>query len=213
MERQIIVLLAIMLTANSGKGQVAMPADAESYRVAFEELHPIPAEYELRSVTSVELDKKPAYLFRYVTAVNQNPLGEHLSFIMDVESKKVRGFMHAARKYAQTEMLSAAESQQIAMDFLRRVDPHLAGSLNKLWIAQHNETLVLATEKSLVISGMKYKCYRPETDDYSWVIVGFDGSILSFERDIRWDMQAQARLTEKWLYDNWLLENGFTNLF
>jgi len=51
---------------------------------------------------------------------------------------------------------------------------------------------------------MKYKCYVPENDSWTWVIVGPDGNIMAFEQDIKW---KGGRITEKWLHDSWLLEH------
>ncbi|WP_372474657.1 hypothetical protein AB4865_05165 [Capnocytophaga sp. ARDL2] len=78
-------------------------------------------------------------------------------------------------------------------------------SVENLWIEPHNEEIIV-NGKSLSINGMKYKCFRPSHNDYAWVIVGSDGTIITFERDIFWDNHKQKCITEKWLHDNWRIE-------
>lgn len=213
MKRQLTILLTIMFCSSYAHAQDDLLPQTQAYIRSFENQYPIPSGYELQSINKVEVDKQSAYLFRYVTADNQGLLGEHFSFIMDEKSKEILGFMHAAKKYTDAKMLSKVETEVIAKRFLEKVDPQLAADLENLWIAQHDESIMIAPKTTLLISGMKYKCYRAAKNDYSWVIVGADGSILCYERNIKWDMAAQKRITEKWLHDNWILEMGYANRF
>lgn len=78
--------------------------------------------------------------------------------------------------------------------------------LENLWIDRHDEIITLKDEKNnesvnITISGMKYKCYLKDKDNYAWIIVGPDGKVITFEQGIIWD---NGRVTEKWLHDSWL---------
>lgn len=109
-------------------------------------------------------------------------------------------------------MLSRKETEDITKNFLIKIDKSLANDLENLWIERHDEQIFVDGGKATTVAGMKYKCYRESKDDYAWVIVGYGGSIVTFERDIKWNMQAQRRITEKWLHDSWVLDNTANNI-
>lgn len=173
----------------------------------FESKVVIPAGFEQTKVTLVEVDQKKAYLFRYEKPVNRGLLQEHFSFIVTANAPfRILGFTRMDVKYLDRDMLSEAQTREIATKFLLGIDADLANSLENLWIDKHGELMVI-DQREKPIFGMKYKCYRKSSGDYAWVIVGFDGSVITFERDIIWDNAANKRITQKWLHDNWILEN------
>lgn len=47
--------------------------------------------------------------------------------------------------------------------------------------------------------------YIPELKLWSWVIVGNDGQIFTFERNISWDFVNSCRLTGMWLHNHWIM--------
>lgn len=163
----------------------------------------IPSSYEFHSVKKVKVDNSWAYLFRYQKQRKDKLRGEHFSFIVSESDKKILGFTSMDKKYANQTMLSKEKVKEIALKFLQKMDKSLSESLQNIWIERHDEEIILGGEK-MSISGMKYKCYRSSREDYAWVIIGFDGAVITFERDILWDTKAQRRITEKWLHDNWL---------
>ncbi|WP_317912496.1 hypothetical protein [Carnobacterium maltaromaticum] len=67
-------------------------------------------------------------------------------------------------------LLTHEETEQIAKDFLTRLEPGYFEKLENLWVDQYDEEIII-NDKKLTISGMKYKCYLPETENYTWVIV------------------------------------------
>lgn len=85
-------------------------------------------------------------------------------------------------------------------------DESLANNLKNLWVDRHDEEISINNGEKTIIAGMKYKCYRSPGNDYAWVIVGFDGSVITFERNIKWNTSEHKRITGKWLHDNWLNE-------
>ncbi len=163
----------------------------------------IPEGYHLHSVKRVKVDAVFAYLFRYQKDTKDKLGEEHFSFIISEQEKQILGFTNMDRKYSNQNLLSKSKTAEIAMTFLTKIDADFSKNLKNLWIEKHDEETVIGNEK-IIVSGMKYKCFNALNDDYAWVIVGFDGSIITFERNIIWDNQAQKRLTEKWLHDNWL---------
>jgi hypothetical protein len=44
---------------------------------------------------------------------------------------------------------------------------------------------------------------RQDDGRYAWVIVGTEGEVITFERDIVWNTSMSERSTEKWLHDEW----------
>lgn len=179
--------------------------EAKPYLTAFEKFIEIPRVYNFQSVKKVKADNVPAYLFRFEKQENKGLGGECFSFIIS-EDKQILGFTNMDKKYSNFKMLPKSETEKIAKDFLLKLDNALANSLKNLWIERHDEEINVNGEKT-VLAGMKYKCYRASQNDYAWVIVGFDGSVITFERNIKWNNNEQKRITEKWLHDNWISEN------
>lgn len=163
----------------------------------------IPKEYHFHSVKKVKIDNNFAYLFRYQKNIDDKLNEEHFSFIISEKEKQILGFTNMNKKYINQNMLSKSKTEEIARGFLNKIDALLSKSLKNLWIEKHDEEIIIGKEK-MIVSGMKYKCFNASSNDYAWVIVGFDGSIITFERNIIWDNRAQKRVTEKWLHDNWL---------
>lgn len=204
--KQTLFLVMTVISCNSqelvvDEGQVNPQLEFFESKVA------IPAGFEQTKVTLVEVDQKKAYLFRYEKPVNRGLLQEHFSFIVTANAPYcILGFTRMDSKYLDGELLTEEQTREIATAFLRGIDSELAESLNNLWIDKHGEPLIVDREQREIF-GMKYKCYRKSSEDYSWVIVGFDGSVITFERDIVWDNEAGKRITQKWLHDSWVLEN------
>ncbi|WP_372474703.1 hypothetical protein AB4865_05435 [Capnocytophaga sp. ARDL2] len=180
---------------------------AKPYLEAFQKSIEIPKEYQFHSVEKVKIDKVTAYLFRYEKTENKGMRGEHFSFVISEKEKKILGFTLMDKRYSEEKWLSKQETEQVAKKFLQEIDNTLAEGLKNLWIEPHNEEIII-NGKSLSINGMKYKCFRPSHNDYAWVIVGSDRTIITFERDILWDNHQQKRITEKWLHDNWKIKNN-----
>lgn len=213
MKRTILILSAVLTTltifmmttkVNAQKTDLKIVSLTETqvYLDEFKKLVEVPKDYLFHSVSKVKADNVPAYLFRFEKQENKGFGGEYFSFLIS-ENKQILGFTNMDKKYSDTKMLSKAETEKIAKKFLLKMDKSLADDLKNLWIERHDEEILVNGQKT-VLAGMKYKCYRSSQKDYAWVIVGFDGSVITFERSIKWNTIAQKRITEKWLHDSWL---------
>jgi hypothetical protein len=169
----------------------------------------IPEGYVLKSVQDEKQNGADVWWFRYEKAsgVNNGVGGEHFSFIVTKNSHKLLGFTWMDAHLAEGELPSKGATKEIAKAFLDKVEPSLFTRLDNLWIDQHDESITIKNgeeQEKITISGMKYKCYLKDNDDYAWVIVGKNGKVITFEQGIKW---VNGRVTEKWLHDSWLPAN------
>ena len=176
----------------------------EKHLFFFQERIDIPKNYKPKSVKKVRFNDIDAYLFRYVKNKNKELMSEHFSFIVAKKSLKILGFTLMDKKYSRLKMLSKKETETIARNFLKNIDSSLNDELENLWIERHDEKIIVDGNEKITIAGMKYKCFCPSKNDYAWIIVGFDGTIITYERDIKWNSKEQKRITNKWLHDNWI---------
>lgn len=186
--------------------QERVPVQAD-YLKEFEKHVRIPSGYYFYSVKKVIVDNEQVFLFRYQKDKSENKNREHFSFVMSENEKQILGFTYMDKKFSNSKMIAKSDTKKIAEKFLKGLDPSLVSELKNLWIEKHDEQ-VFIDSKGITISGMKYKCYRASTNDYCWVIVGFDGTIITFERNIKWDNEAGKRISEKWLHDSWVSSNS-----
>lgn len=192
----------------TSQAQILLSEQASAQHNYFTQKVNIPTGYNLEAMQKVSVDGISAILFRYTKGVNNKINGEHFSFVVTQNKPyKILGFTSMDTKYIDKKQLSKKETEDIAKQFLKAIDPHLANELSNIWIDRHDEEITIGGEKKTV-SGMKYKCYNKSQNNYAWVIVGHDGSIETFERDIIWSNGMQKRVTEKWLHDSWLAETG-----
>ncbi|AJW62313.1 Putative lumazine-binding protein [Elizabethkingia miricola] len=185
--------------------------DVQNYVDEFQKNIQIPGDYKFRSVMRVNADEVPAYLFRYEKD-NRGFGQEHFSFIISESKKQILGFTNMDKKYADLKMLSKKETEKIAKEFLLKLDKSLTDNLKNIWIERHDEEVII-NGNNTILAGMKYKCYNASENNYAWVIVGSDGSIISFERNIKWNNKEHKRITEKWLHDSWIKEHVNFALF
>ncbi|MDO5607339.1 MAG: hypothetical protein Q4G08_02675 [Capnocytophaga sp.] len=206
MKQLFLITAILLLTIINMNAQHIPEKEAKPYTEAFEKKIGIPVPYQFVWAKRVTADDKKAVLVRYQKDGKEALKGEHFSFVITENNFKILGFTHMDRKYAATQLLSKTETERIAKDFLKKTDASLADKLENQWIERHDEEITVGGKK-MVLAGMKYKCYDAAADDYAWVIIGADGSVVTFERDIKWNNAAQKRITEKWLHDQWLDDN------
>ena len=104
-------------------------------------------------------------------------------------------------------MPAREHAREIALDFLERFAPDLLAQFEIKWIEPHDE--VIRTDgAALTITGMKVKIFNALDGRWFWIIVGTDGEVAVFERDIVWITIPGHRQTEKWLHDSWLAERA-----
>ena len=205
---QIIIMITTQINA-----QTSSIDSLKIYLNAFQEKVQIPDGYHFYSAKKVIVNSQSALLFRYQKpskegTKQENSSNEHFSFIISENNRQILGFTYMDKKYSNLQMCSRENTAQIAKRFLAKMDNELANSLNNLWIERHDEQISNKKNPPSTIAGMKYKCYRASQNDYAWVIVGFDGSIITFERNIKWNNEKKVRITEKWLHDHWNASNN-----
>lgn len=189
--------------------QASPTLQTEAYQGALRkalQLLTIPEGYALTSVQSHTQNAEDVWVFRYEKESGENNGlgGEHYSFTVTQEHHKLLGFTWMDRRWADGEPVTKERAKEAAREFLDQVEPGLFAQLENLWIDLHDETITVhnnGVKEAVTVSGMKYKCYLKEQDEYAWVIVGSSGEVITFEQGIKWD---NGRLTEKWLHDSWL---------
>jgi len=187
----------------SEQSTILMDEASEALAVALMVLT-VPKGYVLKSSLSLKQNSNDAWLFRFEKASGDNNGlgGEHFSVVLEKKSRKILGFTWMDQSLSEGQLPSAGETLEVAKDFLDKVDPGLFDQLENLWIERHDEIITIKKgtgKKPVTISGMKYKCYRKDEDNYAWVITGPSGQVITFEQGIVW---KNGRVTEKWLHDN-----------
>lgn len=205
--QQLTILILLLMNAKTSiQAQEISLEQGNDFIQFFKNQYSIPDEYNFVKAQKVKVDGKIAYLFRYEKTIKNVPTTEHFSFIIAEYPMKILGFTWMDRQFSEGKMLSKEQTQTIAKAFLQKIDTDLAQELENLWIAPHDESIWVEGKK-VMVSGMKYKCYRPSHNDYAWVIVGANGKIITFERDILWNNSEHCRITEKWLHDEWIQQS------
>ena len=166
----------------------------------------IPVNYTLIKVDYLEQqDDTPVWLFRYEKAYTSSNNGldeEHCSFVVDALTHQLKSITYMIPELANGELPDSDDAYRVAMSFLDKVAPELKPTLKLLSVKQHDESIIITTSQSqeiVTISGIKVKFIQKDSKAYAWVIVGSNGRVITFERDITWD-KVTSRLTEKWLH-------------
>lgn len=167
----------------------------------------IPEGYEFKDVRSGKQNESDVWIFRYEKSNEENNGlgGEHYSFTVDSDSHQILGITWMDQRFTSSNYpsLSDKRTELLVKSFLNRIEPGLSDRLENHWIRPHDEMIIVNGVK-IPVTGMKYKCYLPDEDTWAWVIVGLDEKVMTFEQGIKWE---GGRITEKWLHDNWILEN------
>lgn len=145
-------------------------------------------------------------LLRFTKESEISLFNEHISF---VNNDKLIAIARMLKKYEVKPNLSKDEAKNIAIDFLEKYAKDLLENYKILWVDFHDESLEIQG-KTTKITGLKVKCQNLSDKLYFWVIVGFDKSIMVFERDVIWDFLRAGRVSQKYIHDSWLkkfLEN------
>lgn len=172
------------------------------------EILSVPEGYDLKDIQGKNQNDVSVLIFRFekVNGENNDLWGEHYSFTINKESGNILGFTWMDQRFiAGQELPTEKQTKEIAESFLNKVQSGLFNSLENLWIRPHDE-IITVDGQQMTVTGMKYKCYLPDKDTYAWVIVGSDQQIITFEQDIKWE---GGRVTEKWLHDSWLEDEGY----
>lgn len=168
-----------------------------------------PESYALKNTREVRQDGRLLRLIRYEKSDGSNAGlgGEHFSYVVDAATDRLMGSTYLDARLSEQPLPDKETARAVAMAFVARVAPDLSGALSVLWIEPHSETITVAGPqgpRSLQIIGQKVKCHHKPSSTYTWVIVGANAQIITFERDIIWSTARAQRVTEKWLHDTWL---------
>ncbi len=174
----------------------------------------IPAEFEAASVHHVTHDGEPIVLVRYKKKNQVNQYGgEHFSLTFTEKTKTLKGFMHLEEQFDTDVVPDEETAQKIAFEFLKKHAADIVDSVEVRWIRPLNKKPVSSPHddpfflnSGTAIIGMRVKLLIQSNNKYGWVIVGKNGHIITFERDICWDTVKKCRATERWLHDNWVVE-------
>jgi hypothetical protein len=156
--------------------------------------------------------------------------GEHFSIILEASTNKLLGLTRMVDDKNNASLLNHQQALSLALAFLALWAPDLIpaniqipelnelkphekmvfepalsiGNIELSWIALHTESIFI-NKKEILIEGMKVKMFIPSTELWVWIIVGKNGEIQTFERNIDWDFDKMQRKTEMWLHDKWLI--------
>lgn len=172
----------------------------------------IPAGYVSVNTRSINVDADRATLLRYERVDHRNGGlgGEHFSIVMD-ESGRLKGFTHMDLALMGGTLPARERAREIALNFLREMAPDLLPRMEVAWIKPHDETIHTmrnGQREAVTLTGMKVKARNLADGRWFWVIVGPNDKVMVFERDIVWITFPGRRKTEKWLHDQWLVEQG-----
>jgi len=171
------------------------------------------ANYKQALKSDILVDHKPAVLTRLerIDGVNNDLFGEHISTVVRTDGTWL-GYVDVNTLDAKDTLPSNEHAQEIAFDLLTQIAPDLLSNRDVLWTKPHSETMRITEPasgqvKGVEITGIKVKSRNLNDGLYHWVIIGANGQVIAFERDIKWIKFPGKRATEKWLHDAWLYKH------
>jgi len=179
----------------------------------------IPEGYKLTSHLLQSHDEVPVFIFRYEKSNGKNTGlgGEHFSVSVDLGATKIMGVMHVDETHCGEGLPNDDDAQDAAIQWLPKIAPELVDQYEVKWIlSQKEEPEKIPHEcpfpfkddegKEHLVTGVRVKLFFQELDSWGWVIVGRDGQIISFEREVIWNTTLSRRSTPAWLHDNYIQE-------
>jgi hypothetical protein len=161
---------------------------------------------------------------------------EHVSIAVDFSNMQILGFTQLIVKFANNNYIDHQRALENSLKFLKTFAPDLIpqtidipkvinqaqgtkinfkkplkiGNIELHWIGAHAEKIV--HEGSVIsIVGMKVKMYNPQNGLWSWVVVGQEGQIITYERDVYWNFLKFRRDTQMWLHSKWVIMHNILN--
>jgi len=178
----------------------------------------VPQGFEISTIQKVKHNEEDVHWLRFTKEGNAHKLGtEHFSITYDASHKIIKGYMRLDKSLCipEASLLSEEEAKDLAFKFVEKYAADMVNDLELRWIKPlrevpqnppHDQGFLIDGDTLLL--GVRVKLWNKKEEKFSWVIVGKDGEVISFERDIRWDFERKVRLTQRWLHDNWLMENN-----
>ncbi|RUT36484.1 hypothetical protein EJP77_05795 [Paenibacillus zeisoli] len=182
--------------------------DEQEYRQVLKrmlKLVSVPEGYAFQHVQCQQQNNNEVWVFRYEkdSGDNSGIGGEHYSFVMQENNHKLLGITWMDESLSYGNLPSKEETEELAESFLNKIEPGLFERLEHKWTDLHHETILVRNHdgehEEVVVTGMKYKCYLRDEQNYAWVIFGPGGQLITFEQGIYWE---GGRVTEKWLHDS-----------
>lgn len=174
----------------------------------------IPTRYHETARLHVAIDQDRGVLTRHTRKDGRNAHleGEHFSTVVATDGN-LKGFAHITLDLSKQPLPSKARTEAIARDFLAKNAPDLLADMKISWIDVHDEAIVIIEndqQRTVTLSGMKFKAQNLADKRWFWVIVGADEQAMIFERDIVWISMPGHRQTQKWLHDSWLKQENIS---
>ncbi|MGX2993372.1 hypothetical protein JNUCC64_03605 [Streptomyces sp. JNUCC 64] len=147
-------------------------------------------------------EDRPVTVVRYERGTRRVLGGEHVTTVVDREGTLL-GYTRMTPDPESPSVPSDEAAEGTAFAWLERFAPDHAEGLSTQWVDRHDEEVRDRAGTVRAVSGAKVKT-RHESGLYTWVIVGGDGEVVTYERDVRWDSSRGRRATAMWLHDKWI---------
>jgi len=162
----------------------------------------VPAAFTQVAIRYEHQDGRPVVVTRSQVGASGYG-GEHVTTVIGKDDGTIYGYTRQTADFSADALPSREEAEQAAFRLLNSIDPAFAQGLATQWIDRHDETVADANGAPAIVSGMKVKT-RHTSGLYTWVIVGADNKIVTYERDVAWNTEHSRRQTAMWLHDAWV---------
>ena len=179
----------------------------------------LPEDYEFRSRLLFYHDDLPVFVFRYErkNGENRGYGGEHFSVSVDLNATKIMGFMHIDKTHCGPGLPGDTEAESTAIEALKRLAPDLSESFEVKWVLSLKENPEKIPHEcpfpffddagqEHLVTGMRVKLFFPSLESWGWVIVGRNGQLVAFEREVNWNTIMNRRSTPAWLHDPFVID-------
>jgi hypothetical protein len=200
-----------MINETSVKGHIANAQELIQKTVK------IPLGYELTDMQMCKHDDLVIFCFRHTRkdGVCDGLGGEHFSVSVDMDATRVLGTLHVDRRHTGTGLPDNDSAKETALRHLEAVAPDLLPRLELKWILPLREQPESPPRDSpfpmrdehgttRFVTGIRVKFFAADIKKWAWVIVGRNGEVVAFERDIIWNSVLGRRSTEAWLHDEYV---------
>ena len=179
----------------------------------------IPKGYEYRSCNLLNHDSVLVFIFRYekISRNNVGYGGEHFSVSVDLGVTRIMGFIHVDGQHCGPGLPDEAEARKVAIKAIEKVAPDLIGQYEIKWVLPlqeepkkipHESPFPFTDDNKNIhlITGVRVKLFFENFKSWGWVIVGREGKVISFEREVLWSGVMNRRSTAAWLHDPYVLD-------
>ncbi len=177
----------------------------------------IPEGYKFRSCLLFAHDQIPVFVFRYEKYNKENNKlgGEHFSVSIDLDVTKVMGVMHIDQQHCGNGLPDDQSAKKTALEYFPKIAPDLAEKFEVKWVRRlleqpkqipHESPFPFVDDRGNehLVTGVRVKLYFEALDSWGWVIVGREGKVISFEREVNWNTTLNRRSTPAWLHDTYI---------